>query len=329
MVDSASDSATLVRDALDHAISEVAKEEERRLCRRVAVESQERHVYDGLDSLLKLQQGIEPDYDSEWLSVLYLTWYHPRQIHLAYASLRRFIEQDGPPPHVIDYGCGAWAVQFALAMALAEMRNPRVSGIGVHGIEPAKPMREIGTKLWKKMMRVLNERKSNHSFIASLHNAMQSVGRASRPYATREGAVAALQAATRATDAYWLTAVHAVYGTNQADLKDLLDSLDKRKAPELALVTFFRPGNSHESRAGGRLHWTSFFRALGFTEAQPDVVWTGEFARTTRWRKSLSERLSGLDWRKKLLLTKYPVTWDPRRRLANGEDVVMVRRGAQ
>lgn len=310
----------VVRNALDHAISEVAKEEEHRLFQTMSVLENQRHVEEALDSLLELQKGNEPDYHSEWLQVLYLTWYQPRQIHLAYTSLRQFMKQDGPPAHVIDYGCGAWAVRFALGIILAELQNARAADIHVHGIEPSKPMWEIGERLWEKFVGFLNGR-LDESFAASLYNTMGSMGGA-RNLATHPlfGGYR-LSGLPGQLDDVWLTAVHAIYRENQGDLRKLLDRLDKVGKLRLALVTF---GWREED-------WRiPFFKGLGFRKGdRPSGAWKGRFDETSRWRKNLSQRLSGLDRRKKLLLTKYPVTWDPNLRLANADDVVMVRRGTQ
>ena len=126
-----------------------------------------------LNSLLQLQRGYEPDYNSEWVSLFYLTWFQPRQVHLAYAALRQHVAEQQVPPYVIDYGCGAWAVQIALAILLAE--ETELQGLGVHGIDPNEPMREIGKKLWRKFRESVGMFSDDHFFGVCLQAALGSM----------------------------------------------------------------------------------------------------------------------------------------------------------
>lgn len=88
-----SDSITLVREVLDRAISEVAEAEYSRLTEGMSLKVQTESVDAALKSLMMLQKGISPKYSSEWIALFYLTWYQPRQIHLAYATLREHISE--------------------------------------------------------------------------------------------------------------------------------------------------------------------------------------------------------------------------------------------
>ena len=136
----AADPLASVRAALDRAIAEVAEAEYGRLAHGVPPDAQATQVDAALQSLRRLQQGTPPDYDSDWVVLFYLTWYQPRQVHLAYAALRQYVSANNPPQCVVDYGCGALAVQLALAIALTE---EDCAGAAVHGLDPSVPMRRL------------------------------------------------------------------------------------------------------------------------------------------------------------------------------------------
>ena len=108
-------------------------------------------------------------------------------------------------------------------------------------------------------------------------------------------------------------------------LKDVLERVYAERAPGIAVVTFRQFQNFYRIWERRRPDWRSFFAELGFNEAKIELAWSGVFPETTRWRRSLAERLPELHWRSKRLLTKHFVTWDPLGRLAAGEDVVMIR----
>ena len=221
-----SDSAALVREALDRAIAEVAEAEYRRLTEGMTIEHQTESVDNALKSLTRLQQGIPPDYKSEWIALFYLSWYQPRQIHLAYAALRELLEHNPlPARHVIDYGCGALAVQIALAILLAEDQELLNSGLAVYGVDSNMPMMDIGKELWEKFREIAGARIHDDPFFQCLHVALDSMADVCSCHVSFPDALAHLEAArASASDNCWITAVHAVYPSNMEQLKDVFDA---------------------------------------------------------------------------------------------------------
>ena len=250
-----SHSLTLVREALDQAIAQVAEAEYGRLSEGMSLGDQAKSVDHALKSLTRLQQGIPPDYRSEWIALFYLTWYQPRQIHLASAALRQLLVQTPPPRHIIDYGCGALAFQLALAVVLAEQPDGRYSGIAVHGIDSSKPMMDIGKELWDRFREITGSRSHDDPLFEALHVALDAMGDVCSFHTSLSEALTHLQTAPRApeSDDCWLTAIHAIYQSNLEQLKDVLDA-DKcqRHGISLTSVTFYQSG----------IH-RSFFEALG------------------------------------------------------------------
>ena len=305
----AADPLASVRAALDRAIAEVAEAEYGRLAHGVPPDAQATQVDAALKSLRRLQQGTPPDYDSDWVVLFYLTWYQPRQVHLAYAALRQYVSANNPPQCVVDYGCGAWAVQLALAIALTE---EDCAGAAVHGLDPSVPMRRLGQKLWSKFNDILGKHFPNDDFAQSLAINLEFIAESSRTHICLADAASHLPVPTADC---WFTAVHAIYQTNEADLQDVLRPAEDDNAPAFAVATF----DEYSQR-------TSFFRKLGFESATLAATWVGDCPATTRWRHRLVSLLP--DFGCKYLLNS-PVTWDPGQRLANGQDVAMTRRNTQ
>ena len=94
-----------------------------------------RSIEKSLRSMQSLQSGGMPTYN-EWDTLLYGTWYQPKQINLVYSTLLAlrggwtiggqpwwdgdiFEIADGDV-HVIDFGCGALATQFATTLAASD-----------------------------------------------------------------------------------------------------------------------------------------------------------------------------------------------------------------
>ena len=159
----------LVGHVLDEAIATVAEEEFNRLRSTANNDFQvARNVTEALRSLRNLQQGVEPEYN-EWDALFYVTWYQPRQVNLALAILqepyedaRRQLGSDFPL-HIIDVGCGALAVQFAMAILAAENQREG-NDLTVNGIDPSEPMKRIGKVLWSNFRFFLGE----HSDLSDL-----------------------------------------------------------------------------------------------------------------------------------------------------------------
>lgn len=314
-----SDVVKRVREVLDHAIAEVVEAEYDRLTDGMTREDRTASVDRGLRSLTRLQQGTPPDYSSEWVALFYLCWYQPRQIHLAYAALRGLLEQNRLPKHVVDYGCGALAVQFALAIVLAEDEEAFNAGLAVHGVDPNLPMVDIGKKLWGRLLDVLWSRIDEDPFFLSLGLALESMADVCSCHASVSEAFDHLKTArASASDDCWITAMHATYASNMEELKNVFDSGKcQERGSAIEVVTFFESGSHHV-----------FFKTLGFDAARLGIQpWAGTFDAITRWRKGLSEALPDLE--KRGLLRARAVEWDPDSRIVGGEDRIMFRSRTQ
>ena len=235
----------LVACLLDDAIATVAEEEFNRLCSATNDDFQvARNVTEAVRSLRNLQQGVEPEYN-EWDALFYVTWYQPRQINLALAILqepyedaRRQLGSDFPL-HIIDVGCGALAVQFAMAILAAENQREG-NDLTVNGIDPSEPMKKIGETLWLKFRSFLCE----HSDLSDLSRTCDHMTTncelfdSHTSYFCSEGGRSWVNPRLER----WIMAVHASYESNRFTIKRALQELRDRYSPSAILVT------SHRSR---------------------------------------------------------------------------------
>lgn len=306
-----SESLTFVRRVLDRAIADVAREEYQRLTERMSPKDQERHVDRALLDLNQLQKGISPDYKSKWTALFYLTWYQPRQIHLAYTALRYVFDnlKQKPPRQVIDFGCGSGAVQIALSILLAEDSPPQ--NVAVHGIDSSKSMMRIGKDLWRKFSEMVRDSVRSSRFAEKLCRTLDLMTD-SCSFDTSYEAAVALHAAREATSSgdCWFTAIHASYLSNRKDMRRVFSRIREEHEPVIELVTFFNRRDPSDPRY--------FFWQLGFTELSiPFDQKVDSLTEIPRWRRELSMELNLTN---RSLLTSF-VSWN-----VKSDNVVMIRK---
>ena len=170
-------------------------------------------------------------------------------------------------------------------------------------------MTRLGQELWSKFSEILGEHFPNDDFAQCLAINLEFIAESSRTHTCLADAASHLPVPTADC---WFTAVHAIYQTNATDLQNVLRPTEDDNAAAFALVTF-----------DGSFQRTDFFKELGFEPTTLAATWDGDCPETTRWRHRLAKRLRNLQY--KNFLTGN-VTWDPRQRLAKGQDVAMARR---
>ena len=138
-----------VKDALDKAIAIVAGEEYKRLSHGLSLHEKANRVEGALKELEKLQYGKIPDYSDKWVALFYLTWYQPSHINLAYSIIKESGEPLNDRLHIVDFGCGALAMQFGVALSMSEAieEGQSFSKLRIDSIDTSKPMIDIGKKV--------------------------------------------------------------------------------------------------------------------------------------------------------------------------------------
>lgn len=287
-----------IGDVIDLAVAKVAKQEFQRLTRDLREEEIVGHVRRALEELKKLGEGGTPAYDCEWVALFYLTWYQPRQINLVYSFLDQ--TRDDLPERllVLDLGCGALAMQFALAIFAAKHRKPGAR-IVVCGVDPSRPMVKIGEELWQQVRRMVRGEWGKAKPLDRVMAAMRS--RVWTSFRCLERSPPPFIHAASDHDR-WLTSIHAAYHLPKREMCAATDFL----SPTGILVT------SDDSKARV-LDSIVEEMSYHFRRVEVQSAREGCLQRTTEWREQLLQLLQR--WTVPHDLTerylKNPVEWDP------------------
>ena len=217
-------------------------------------------------------------------ALFYCLWYQPGHVNLAYTLVRKIPANRNPLINgrgqlsVIDFGCGALAVQIGLALVaadtLAELRKlPRIA---VLPIDTSAPMKSIGWSLWSQFTEEI-ERYPELRSLQRVCNEMKFDAEH-----TTDGVV-------------WLTAFHVAYEENADEVGSALADIIEREQPNVVLVTTHGSSAAHAFSA----------EAYGYSN-QSDVFFgtlfelEGRFVEATRFRSQLYD--SRIDLRPKMLL---------------------------
>ena len=186
-----------------------------------------RHALNGFEGL---KYGFMPSYNDKWIALLYLTRYQPGHINLAFTLARYMMENNREKIvqsgrlNVFDFGCGALAMQFGLALAAANILNdssPPVQ-ITIEGEDTSQSMKEIGKRIWKAFLREL-DRASDDPSLIRVREMCKYV-----KLCTLEDAE---------TIPTWLTVLHVAYEKGRDEREARLFQILGKHEPDLVLVT--------------------------------------------------------------------------------------------
>lgn len=263
-----------VTRCLSQAIVDVAAWEFNRLRKGMSDVAVARAVEGALRSLKGLASGKMPAYN-HWTTLFYLTWHHPNHVNLAYSMIMATLKNTGKELpsdlYLLDFGCGTLAMQFGLALAIADLRDTQpVKSVRVRCIDDSEPMVRLGKKTWDRFGELAGENVE----LAVLSDAMNSITRADDPPVCGEER--------------WLSAMHVVYKENKVDVKRDLALHEKRIRPHVGFITSHDDYNSgplarsvspFENKRGYSLHRNLM---LG---VKP--LFRGGLFPITQWRRSI------------------------------------------
>ena len=215
-------------------------------------------VKTALEQLEGLQSGEMPDYHDPWVALFYVLWYQPPQINLAYSAIRPFVGDEQERWQFVDFGAGALAAQFGVALALAE--RGQLATV-VQSIEPSDAMFELGDAIWRRFVDVLDDGQLRRTCrtITAERCSVDEIGR--------------VKAARRA-----LLAIHAVYREKRESVADDMKTLRKELKPHLGVVSTHR---MNDCLARG----ISPFKKVKEPEIEP--VFSGNLQAITALRKRI------------------------------------------
>ena len=227
--------------ALEQSIMNVANAEYERLAQGITTYQRAERIGKALESLDDLRTGGMPDYEEAWNVLFYMLWYQPKQVNLAYSIIKRVIEQrpdrntflnrESGRLHIVDFGCGSLAMQFAVALVVADAleRGELIGAVHIDSIDPSQAMIKLGQAAWNKFQELVRE----DPLLDDLSLSFETITSAAYP-------VEPLPAIERDTSwDCWLSAIHAVYDTNLGDVKDALKRYKDNLNPDLGFITSF------------------------------------------------------------------------------------------
>lgn len=280
-----------LRRVLDRSISKVADTEYRRLFRGINAVALAQKVHNALNSLGRLQQGNPPDYDDPWVALFYLTWYQPSQINVARRLIywmnqnrgnEAFIQKDKRSLHIVDFGCGALAMQFAVVWSAAELleRGYKVESIRVDSYDVGRAMVELGAKLWEDFKLAVSD-ESHLSDLAEVSLTMiqnQYIGPKSVPLWETAGQ----------DEERWLSAIHTIYVNDLPQTRQGLANIANAFNPTVGFMSCHANEQSHRLLDQA----TPFsFPEYRLSTSRLNAEFDYSLPRVTRWRRNLNQKI--------------------------------------
>ncbi len=268
--------------ALDISIKGVAVEEFARLSQGLSDRQIAVKTYRALSALRDLAKNKMPCYNA-WDALFYLTWYQPAQINLAYTLTRKVWREWNPLVtgsgrlEVVDFGCGALAMQFGLALAASDTfeQYSSLPEIAVRSEDSSDSMMRLGRKTWRRFVKEISN-VDEYAGLDALRRACNAI----------ECEDTDVPGATS-----WLTILHAAYEETFETVKNQLDILVEEEVPDFVLATA-RPEAvcwtySPDQRAGYRPSDTN----LSANSLKPLA---GSLKETTKFRRCLHNSYKGM-----------------------------------
>lgn len=267
----------LAKKVLDNAIAEVARAEFNRLSCELDPIQTANKVECALRHLEGLQDGIMPAYD-EWDALFYASWYQGSQINLTYSIIRKML-QDGVSLdgslHIVDWGCGALAMQFGVALAAADAisQGQAIDAIRIDLIDDSASMIAIGKKIWDAFTQKL-----------SRYPQLTHVSKACEKIDFQKVNTTDVQ---KIPGGCWISAIHAVYEENIDELNCELSELVNELAPDVLLTT------THKDYRSLLLEVCSLCDSEYDSEMTSSISqqFSGYLGRTYKWRGDLCSKI--------------------------------------
>ena len=214
-------------------------------------------------SLSRLQNGEIPNYDDEWLALLYSTWYQLSHTDLAYSIIKATAKQRSRKTAlltrkgkvlVVDFGCGTLAMQFGVVLAAADAlhQGQPLTSIRIDLIDSSQSMIDFGLKIWKQFKKEAGRNEQ----LASLSEACDLV--------SIETLAAGEDPTIDPKYSRWMSAMHVLYNENREDVKKELYRLSNAITAHVGFITY-------HSSSYALAKSVSPFNSEGYELLSPDV----------------------------------------------------------
>ncbi len=232
-------------------------------------------------------------------------------------------ERRRPPLRVVDVGCGAWALSFALAILAAcghsELRDRTIS---VECIDRSPPMMSMGEKLWEAFWYQAADRG-----LTTLVEVVDQMTDGMRRWYSAKAYLDNLRSGFETAGSHrWIVSLHAVYFDSKKESKELIDGVREYRYPQYEVVTTSKrkSGLGRDVMRMGQEETVAPFLTSGFLDLVGSDLY---LKRTTCWRKQLLEDLRSPGDLSQSYLSQ-PVGWDHQKN-SIWNDSVWVRSGVR
>lgn len=275
--------------ALDIAISTAAKTQIAQLSHGLRPHDVARRIQSALQSLSQLQDFKLPKYDA-WDAVFYSLWYQPTHINLAYTLLQQIPRGLNPIVdgkgclHIVDFGCGSLAMQFGLAMAMAEamQRNRELPIVVVTSEDASQDMKDHGELMWDIFVSEIS-RKDQYRELDHLRIACREIITGELEEA--RWICNELYQEEGSPPVTWLTALHVAYEESAESVQQSLEALTHTVSPNIILIT------SHEATTRDAFSPSpTRYRDSSARLSGADLVLAGRFSEVSNLRSEVYER---------------------------------------
>lgn len=203
---------------------------------RMSPHEQKQRVSAIADNMRSNLHGLElPDYNNDILAAAYLLNYHPSHIGLAHAMVNRMVNSRGVGKlivgdsgrlHVVDLAAGTLAMQFGIAIAVADTltRGERIEEVVVDSVDISPAMLKVGRIAWDK-------------FVLNVQSDVKLTALAESCQLIETHRYVLPGAVPQRDGECWLSCLHGIYRQNSNDLKQSLHTLHDGHRPIAGLMS--------------------------------------------------------------------------------------------
>ena len=226
-----------------------------------------------------------PDYN-EWDTLLY-HWYQPSQINLAYSTIKsKTMVSD--KLRIVDFGCGALAIQFGVALRAAdalEQMQP-LSEVRIDSLDTSRAMVRMGQKIWEQFK--IEAKKDSSLRHVSLACEIMN------PHITllTDRSMTQVDNNTVWANAWqsecWVSALHTIYEGNKDNVQRWLSFIVDKLNPDLCFATTHSSNSTLLSEVWGFMDYNEY-HYLFTPPIEPQFK--GALPEITQWRSKLNSAL--------------------------------------
>lgn len=205
--------------------------------------------------------------------------------------------------HVVDFGSGAFAMQFGVALVAADaIRNGQtIDEIHIDSLDLSTDMTSIGEKVWERFALFVE----NDANLAELNKACNTI----------DSRINEIRCQPKDNIVRWLSAMHTVYDNEKGDVSRQLQGIQLLFSPDAGFLT------THNSKEHllpiGSLFSENDYQGKFYRDRDIPSQFGGSVEKTIAWRRSLPdsvlERLHYSDDLDILLIENFSslkVTWE-------------------